>query len=246
MNCFNAFTRSQGSIMKRSILSILVVFLVMWTRTGVPVRAQSPGPSARLLEGIEAKRQAYADIALQIWRSPELGFLEEKSSALLQEKLSEAGFAVKKGVADIPTAFVASYGSGKPVIAFIGEFDALPGLSQEAVPERKPVATGAPGHGCGHNLLGTAAMAAAIAVKDWLVSGAHAGTIRFYGTPAEEGGGAKVYMVRAGLFDDVDVAVSWHPGDTNDASPSPRTLRLRRNAADRHSTPSKPWTTWST
>jgi aminobenzoyl-glutamate utilization protein B len=206
--------------MKRFSLSILVVSLVMLVRTGAPTGAQSADPRARLLEGIEAKRQAYADVALQIWRSPELGFLEEKSSALLQEKLAAAGFAVKKGVAEIPTAFLASYGSGKPVVAFIGEFDALPGLSQDAVPERKPIANGAPGHGCGHNLLGTAAMASAIAVKDWLLASGHAGTVRFYGTPAEEGGGAKVYMVRAGLFDDVDVAVSWHPGDSNDASPA--------------------------
>ncbi len=173
-----------------------------------------------MIDGIQARQAEYADVALKIWNFAELGYLETKSSALLQQKLAAAGFTVKAGVADIPTAFVASYGSGKPVIAFIGEFDALPGLSQAAVPVRQVVKDGAPGHGCGHNLLGTASMAAAIAVKDWLASSGRTGTVRFYGTPAEEGGGAKGYMVRAGLFDDVDVAISWHPGQSNDVSPS--------------------------
>ena len=173
-----------------------------------------------MIDGIQARQAEYADVALKIWNFAELGYLETKSSALLQQKLAAAGFTVKAGVADIPTAFVASYGSGKPVIAFIGEFDALPGLSQAAVPVRQVVTDGAPGHGCGHNLLGTASMAAAIAVKDWLASSGRTGTVRFYGTPAEEGGGAKGYMVRAGLFDDVDVAISWHPGQSNDVSPS--------------------------
>ncbi len=182
--------------------------------------AQRPDPGAQVIEGIEAKRQAYADIALQIWKFAETGYQEAKSSALLEARLAEAGFTVQKGVADIPTAFVASYGSGTPIVAFIGEYDALPGLSQEAQPEKRPVAAGAPGHGCGHNLLGTAAMAAAIAVKDWMAFAHHDGTVRFYGTPAEEGGEGKVYMLRAGLFKDVDVAVSWHPGDNNQASAS--------------------------
>jgi aminobenzoyl-glutamate utilization protein B len=198
---------------------VLSVCLGVWA-AGVGTPAQSADPRARLVESIDANRQAYADVALQVWKFAEVGFLEEKSSALLQDRLAAAGFAVRKGVADIPTAFVASAGSGKPVIAFVGEFDALPGLSQDVVPERKPLVDGAPGHGCGHNLLGTAAMAAAITVKDWLLASGRPGTVRFYGTPAEEGGGAKTYMVRAGLFDDVDVAVSWHPGDANDASPS--------------------------
>lgn len=182
--------------------------------------AQRPDPGAQVIEGIEAKRQAYADVALQIWKFAETGYQETKSSALLEARLAEAGFTVQKGVADIPTAFVASYGSGRPIVAFIGEYDALPGLSQEAQPEKKPVAAGAPGHGCGHNLLGTAAMAAAIGVKDWMASAHRDGTVRFYGTPAEEGGEGKIYMVRAGLFKDVDVAVSWHPGDSNQASAS--------------------------
>jgi aminobenzoyl-glutamate utilization protein B len=190
---------------------------------GAPLFAQAPksDPADALLQAIDAKRAHYTDVAKQIWGFAEVGYQEQKSSALLQSELKAAGFDVKAGVADIPTAFVASYGSGKPVIAIIGEFDALPGLSQESgVATRKPVVQDAPGHGCGHNLLGTGALAAAVAVKDWLASSGHAGTLRYYGTPAEEGGSGKVYMVRAGLFKDVDVAVSWHPGDHNDASPS--------------------------
>lgn len=182
--------------------------------------AQAADARVRLTEGIDSKRALYTDVARQIWNFAEVGYRESKSSALLADTLSAAGFTIRKGVADIPTAFVASYGTGRPVIAFIGEYDALPGLSQAAVAERRPIAEGAPGHGCGHNLLGTASMAAAIAVKDWMTAAGRTGTVRFYGTPAEEGGGAKGYMVRAGLFDDVDAAVSWHPGQSNDASPA--------------------------
>jgi aminobenzoyl-glutamate utilization protein B len=174
-----------------------------------------------LLQSIDAKRAKYSDIARQIWDFAEVGYKEQKSSALLQAQLKAAGFDVSAGVADIPTAFVATYGSGKPVIGIVGEFDALPGLSQQAgSAARKPVVQDAPGHGCGHNLLGTGALAAAIAVKDWLASSGHAGTLRYYGTPAEEGGSGKVYMIRAGLFKDVDTVVSWHPGDQNTADSS--------------------------
>ncbi len=168
------------------------VFLLASAGGGVVgVGAQSPDARTRMLESIDAKRDAYGGVALEIRRSPEVGYQELHSSALLQQTLTAAGFSVKAGVADIPTAFVASYGSGRPVIAFIGEFDALPGLSQDAVPERKVLQDGGPGHGCGHNLLGTGSAAAAVAIKEWLASSGHAGTARFYGTPAEEGGGAK-------------------------------------------------------
>ena len=172
-----------------------------------------------VLQSIESRRATYADVAKQIWAFAEVGYQEQKSSALLQQQLRAAGFTVRAGVADIPTAFVASFGSGKPVVAIVGEFDALPGLSQEPVARRSPVTPEGPGHGCGHNLLGTGALASAIAIKEWLAAG-HAGTLRYYGTPAEEGGSGKVYMVRAGLFSDVDAVVTWHPGDHNVASPS--------------------------
>ena len=168
------------------------------------------------LRQLDAKSGAYGDIALQIWNWAEMGYKEEKSSALLQKTLADAGFKITKGVAGIPTAFVAEYGSGSPVIGILGEYDALPGLSQQAVPE-KISAGGAAGHACGHHLFGTASAAAAIAVKDWLKQNGNKGTIRFYGCPAEEGGSGKVYMVRAGLFNDLDVALHWHPGANNDA-----------------------------
>lgn len=173
-----------------------------------------------VLASIDQKAQAYAKVAMQIWSFAEVGYQETKSSALLQEQLKAAGFTVNAGVAEIPTAFTATWGSGKPVIGIIGEFDALPGLSQAASPERKPLVAEGPGHGCGHHLFGTASTAAAIAVKDWLVATKRPGTLRFYGTPAEEGGAGKVYMLGAGLFNDVDAVVSWHPGDRNAASAS--------------------------
>ena len=192
----------------------IAVFLLLFS---LVAHAQSDRDA--LLQSIDAKRAAYADIAKQVWAFAEVGFQETKSSALLQQQLRAAGFTVRAGVADIPTAFVASFGSGKPVIAIIGEFDALPGLSQEPTPRRSAIVSEGAGHGCGHNLLGTAAQASAIGVKEWLAAG-HQGTLRYYGTPAEEGGSGKVYMVRAGLFNDVDAVVTWHPGDRNDASPS--------------------------
>jgi len=201
-------------------LSIAVVLLAL-VPSGGAARLSAADDAAALIQGIDAKRTRYADVAKQIWGFAEVGYQEQKSSALLQQQLRAAGFNVRAGVADIPTAFVATVGSGKPIVAIVGEFDALPGLSQEAgSAERKPVVRDAPGHGCGHNLLGTGALAAAVAVKDWLQSSGHAGTLRYYGTPAEEGGSGKVYMVRAGLFKDVDAVVSWHPGDRNAADPS--------------------------
>src|SRR5450759_2757917 len=115
----------------------------------------------------------------------------------------------------MPTCFVATWGSGKPVIGILGEFDALPGLSQKDLPTQQPVAAAAPGHGCGHNLLGSGAALAAVAVKEEMQARGIKGTIRFYGTPAEEGGGGKIYMIHAGLFRDVDVVLTWHPGDSN-------------------------------
>lgn len=188
---------------------------------GGPAAAQSD--KASIVAAIEAEREHYAELAHQIWMLAELGYQETRSSGLLQSELREHGFDVEAGVADIPTAFVASYGAGGPVIGVLAEFDALPGFSQAAVPERQPVEGMDSGHACGHHLFGTASTAAAIAVKDWLEATGRPGTIRVYGTPAEEGGSGKVYMVRSGLFEDVDVVLQWHPGDRNDANPA-RTL----------------------
>lgn len=170
-----------------------------------------------VIEDLESKSENYIEIAHNIWNYAEMGYLEEKSSALLQQTLADAGFKIDKGIAGIPTAFMAEYGSGYPVIAILGEYDALPGLSQEAVPEKKSAGKAA-GHACGHHLFGTASTAAAISVKDWMRDNNIQGTIRFYGCPAEEGGSGKVYMVREGVFDDVDVALHWHPSSANAAS----------------------------
>ena len=169
------------------------------------------------IAAIEARSDHYGSVARQIWEWAEVGYQEEKSSELLKGELEAAGFSVESGVADMPTAFLASYGSGGPVIGILAEYDALPGISQDAVPVRSPIIIGGAGHACGHHLFGAGSVAAAIAVKEWLEETGHEGTIRLYGTPAEEGGAGKVYMVRAGLFDDVDVALHWHPGARNSA-----------------------------
>lgn len=171
--------------------------------------------NAALLKSVDTHAAQYGEVSKQIWQFAETGYQETKSSALLQQQLKSAGFAVKAGVADIPTAFVASYGSGKPIIGIMGEFDALPGLSQDVTPERKAVTADAPGHACGHNLFGAGSALAAVAVKEYMEQNKLQGTIRFYGTPAEEGGAGKVYMSRAGLFKDVDVMLHWHPGSEN-------------------------------
>ncbi|TDE11995.1 amidohydrolase [Dyadobacter psychrotolerans] len=173
-----------------------------------------------VIGGLEAKKDHYAEISKKIWDLAEVGYQEYKSSEILQEELKREGFAVEKGVAGIPTAFVATYGSGKPVISILAEFDALPGMAQEAVADRKVIEGQKAGHACGHHLFGTGSSAAAIAVKDWLKKGGKTGTIKLMGCPAEEGGSGKVYMVREGVFKDSDIVLHWHPADRNGANPS--------------------------
>ena len=172
-----------------------------------------------LLESINTHKTKFENVALEIWNFAELGYQEEKSSSLLAQSLEDEGFIVKKGLAGIPSAFTAEYNNGGPIIGILGEFDALPGLAQTASPFKEVVnnETGA-GHACGHHLFGAASAWAAVAIKEWLVNNNVKGTIRFYGTPAEEGGSGKVYMVREGLFNDVDVVLHWHPDDTNSAN----------------------------
>lgn len=179
--------------------------------------AQAQKTKQEIIKSIDARGDQYAVAAKAIWGFAEVGFQEKQSSALLQQMLREAGFTVQDNVAGMPTAFVATYGSGKPVIGILGEFDALPGVAQEAVPELKPIPGQVAGHACGHHLFGVASAASSIAIKDWLMANKKQGTIRFYGTPAEEGGSGKVYMVREGLFNDVDVVLNWHPGSANSA-----------------------------
>lgn len=174
----------------------------------------------QLVGALDKDYTQYKSMAADIWSWAELGYQEHKSSKRLQEALQGAGFKVEAGVAEIPTAFVASFGSGKPIIGILAEFDALPGLSQEAKPEKSPAAGRENGHACGHHLFGVASVAAGIQLKEYLQTKKLSGTIRVYGTPAEEGGSGKVYMVRAGLFKDVDVVLHWHPGSSNSANPS--------------------------
>lgn len=170
---------------------------------------------------IDETKAAFETTALKIWGFAEVGYKEKQSSALLQEQLKAAGFTVEAGVAGMPTAFTASFGRGAPVIGILGEFDALPGVSQAAVPERAPIAGQGAGHACGHHLFGAASAEAAIAVQEWMLATHQTGTIRFYGTPAEEGGAGKVYLVRAGLFNDVAVVLHWHPNDANTITMTP-------------------------
>lgn len=175
-------------------------------------------PKRDMLAKMDSSAVHYGDISRKIWEFAETGYKETKSSALLKSELKAAGFTIQENIGGIPTAFTATYGQGKPVIGIMGEFDALPGLSQDTTAERKPLVEGGPGHGCGHNLLGSASLFAAVTIKDWLASTKHQGTLRFYGTPAEEGGGGKLYMQRAHVFDDVDTVIAWHPADRNEAS----------------------------
>ena len=170
---------------------------------------------------IDANAERITALAREIWGYAELAYEEHRSCAALIRVLEESGFSVETGIAGIPTAFRASWssGSGKPVAAFLGEYDALDALSQEAGrPEKEPVCDGAPGHGCGHNLLGVGSLAAALAVKEYLAAEGKDGTIVYFGCPAEEGAGSKQFIARAGCFDDVDFAYTWHPGTENTVS----------------------------
>ncbi|QRG66834.1 M20 family metallopeptidase [Brevibacillus choshinensis] len=170
----------------------------------------------RIAEIIEQKRELLTHVSDRIWDFAETRFEEFRSAELLCQILEQEGFAVEKDLAGIPTAFVGSYGSGGPVVAILGEFDALSGLSQErGNPVHQPIQAGGNGHGCGHNLLGTGSLAAAIAIRHYMEENQISGTVRYYGCPAEEGGSGKAYMAREGLFDDVDFAICWHPQNFN-------------------------------
>lgn len=169
------------------------------------------------IASVEKHKAELIKISDAIWAAAETAFEESESSKILANYAEKNGLTVERGVADIPTAFTATYGSGKPVISILGEFDALPGISQKAQPEKEPYEEGAAGHGCGHNMFGTSSLGAAIAIKELIEAGKLKGTIKFLGTPAEEKFFAKVWMVEAGLWNDVDVNLSWHPGPSIEA-----------------------------
>ena len=162
----------------------------------------------------DRKAPAFFELSDRVWATPELNYRERRSAAAHAAMLAEEGFRVREGAAGLPTAIIGEAGSGGPTIAILGEFDALPGLSQEAgIAHENPIAPGGNGHGCGHNMPGSASLLAATAIKDYLAEHSLGGRVRYYGCPAEEGGSAKGFMVRAGLFDDVDIAISWHPAE---------------------------------
>ena len=173
-----------------------------------------------IAEWLEERQGRFITISDEIWANPELGMAEYKACALQANDMELDGFTVHRNVGDLPTAFMAEYsqGEGGPVIGFLGEYDALPGLSQESGDTQQPLVQGGAGHGCGHNLLGTASLAAASVVKAWLQHTGTAATVRYYGSPAEETSDGKVFMARAGAFDDLDMALSWHPGSKNTVS----------------------------
>ena len=183
---------------------------------------------SNLDQNINNHQQQFEKIALQIWDIAEVGYQEYQSSSLLKDSLAKEGFRIENNVANIPTAFIAEYGEGSPVIGILGEFDALPGLAQSASPYKEKYKDNIAGHACGHHLFGAGSAWASVVVKEWLSSNNQTGTIRFYGTPAEEGGSGKVYMAREGLFDDVDVVLHWHPSSQNHARP--RTSNSNKSA----------------
>ena len=217
------------SLMRKTAVALVAALAMQAATAAGSDAADTPGARTSaadagtpLLERLDAYAPQIARMADQMWQQPELGYLENASSALMQEELRAHGFRIEAGVAGMPTAFVATAGKrGRgPVIGLLAEMDALPGMSQAAVPQRQAVPGVDPGHACGHNLFGAGVVGAAVALKEWLDSSGTDGEIRVFGTPAEEGGSGKVYMVRDGLFNDVDVALHWHPGSRNSASQS--------------------------
>ncbi len=174
-----------------------------------------------LLNSLEQKSSALISVSDNIWEAAEVAFREEKSAEYLIQYAEANGLNVEKGLAGMPTAFTATYGEGKPVIGIIGEFDALPGLSQTTVPYKNELVAGGAGHGCGHNLFGTASLGAAVAIKELIEKGDLKGTVKFFGTPAEEKFFGKLWMIREGVFDDVDICMDWHPGDNTEANVQP-------------------------
>ena len=210
-----------------SLQGVLAALLAVAAASTTPgAAATSATAKDAVVRSIDAAADGYWQAALDIWGWAEPGYQEARSSKRVAGLLRDAGFIVKEGVADIPTAFVASYGSGKPVIGILAEYDALPGLSQAAVPRPEARTETTWGHGCGHHLFGVASSAAGIAIARAIDRGEVTGTVRVYGTPAEEGGAAKVFMVRAGLFADVDAVLHWHPADHNSAGDATNQARI--------------------
>jgi aminobenzoyl-glutamate utilization protein B len=199
--------------MKYLLLSFLFLSSIL-----VAQKTSITAKKKEVLLSVDKHQQELIALSDQIWAFAETAMVETKSAKILADYAEAQGFKVTRGVAEVPTAFIAEYGSGKPIIGVLGEFDALPGLSQKAQPTKEALAKDAPGHGCGHNMFGAGSLGAALSIKELIASGKLKGTIRFYGTPAEEDLAGKVYMARAGLFNDLDVCLDWHPDYENKAN----------------------------
>lgn len=199
-------------------LLILIIFLFVVSFTQAQKKPKISVNKQSVIQSVNKRQNELTALSDKIWAYAEVAFKESKSSQALADYAEAQGFRVERGVAELPTAFVATYGSGKPVIGILGEYDALPGISQKAQPVKEAYEEGGAGHGCGHNLFGVGSLAAALSIKELIEQGQLKGTIKFYGTPAEEAGNGKVYMARAGLFNDLDLCFDWHPGTLTEAA----------------------------
>jgi aminobenzoyl-glutamate utilization protein B len=201
----------------KRIYCLYLISVFVFILLAQPAFAQELTPAKKTaISWVDGSKANFEEIVKYLWDNPELSLVEFKSSAKLQEYLAKNGFKIEKGVAGMPTAFVATWGSGKPVIGFLAEYDALPGISQKAgKASREAVITGAPGHGCGHNLFGPTSVTAAIATKVAMEKHGIKGTIKLFGCPAEETLVGKIFMARDGVFDGTDIMITWHPWDWN-------------------------------
>jgi aminobenzoyl-glutamate utilization protein B len=202
---------------RRMKLRLLIIAMLMAIVTPHFALASDLKKKEEAVASVDRQRDELINISNQIWAFAETALRETRSAKVLADYAEKQGFKVERGVAGMPTAFTATYGSGRPVIGILGEYDALPGISQKAATTKEPLEAGAAGHGCGHNLFGSASLGAATAIKELIASGRLKGTVRFYGTPAEESVGGKLYMAREGMFKDLDVCLAWHPGDETEA-----------------------------
>ena len=193
------------------------LFLALAVYCSINCFAQDNPNKDAVIRSVEQQEDRLIEISDQIWALAETAFEESGSAELLADYAEANGFRVERGVAEMPTGFVAEFGEGRPIIGILGEYDALPGLSQDISPEKTPIEEGGAGHGCGHNLFGAGSLGAAVAIKELIAEGKLSGTIRFYGTPAEEKYFGKLYMARAGMFDDLDVCLDWHPSSRIEA-----------------------------
>jgi aminobenzoyl-glutamate utilization protein B len=214
------YNPGRGSSVENQTMTRIPAICVALVASLAPFATFAASPSATKRAAVQSVDQ-HADelirLSDQVWEFAETALREHRSAKLLADYAESKGFKVERGVSGMPTAFVATYGAGRPIIGVMGEYDALPGVSQKATADKTPLVEGGAGHGCGHNMFGAASLGAALAIKEQIEAGKLKGTIRFYGTPAEEAVGGKTYMVRDGLFNDLDVVLAWHPGDETQA-----------------------------